>query len=192
MKKIFLTVFMLPVIGLLGGCEETKRALGQAKDGPDEFAVYPRAPLTLPPQFGLRPPAPGSKRPQEISPRDSAKQALNFKRKNQIDFNQQNNSLDPELSQGERSVLELTGSINADPAIRQKVETETRVMAIESKTVTDEITFWQKKEPFGTVLDPTKEAKRIRETQALGQPLNTNNIPIIKRKGKAILEGIFK
>ena len=82
--------------------------------------------------------------------------------------------------------------MNADPAIRQKVEAETRVMAIESKSVTDKITFWQKKEPFGTVLDPAKEAKRIRETQALGQSLNTSNIPIIKRKGKAILEGVFK
>ena len=192
MKKIFLTIFMLPALVLLGGCEETKRALGQAKEGPDEFAVYPRAPLTLPPQFGLKPPAPGRKRPQEMSARDRATQALNINTKTQIKVNKKNNSINPELSQGERSILELTGSMNADPAIRQKVETETRVMAIESKSVTDKITFWQKKEPFGTVIDPAKEAKRIRETQALGQSLNTSNIPIIKRKNKAILEGIFK
>ena len=183
---------MLPTLVLLGGCEETKRALGQAKEGPDEFAVYPRAPLTIPPQFGLKPPAPGRKRPQEMSARDRATQALNINTKTQIKVNKKNNSINPELSQGERSILKLTDSINADPAIRQKVETETRIMAIESKTVTDKIAFWRKKEAFGTILDPTKEAKRIRETQALGQPLNTNNVPIIKRKGKAIFEGVFK
>ena len=192
MKKIFLTILILPVLGLLGGCEETKRALGQAKEGPDEFAVYPRPPLTLPPQFGLKPPLPGRKRPQEISTRDRTTQALNDNTKPQRKVNQKNISINSELSQGERSILELTDSVNADPTIRQKVETETRIMAVESKTVTDKIAFWRKKEAFGTILDPTKEAKRIRETQALGQPLNTNNVPIIKRKGKAIFEGVFK
>ena len=32
---------------------------------PDEFAVESRAPLTVPPDFDLRPPEPGAPRPQE-------------------------------------------------------------------------------------------------------------------------------
>jgi hypothetical protein len=34
---------------------------------PDEFEVVQRAPLTIPPDFDLRPPKPGSPRPQEVS-----------------------------------------------------------------------------------------------------------------------------
>src|ERR1051326_8023507 len=35
--------------------------------GPAEFAVESRAPLTIPPDFELRPPAPGASRPQEVT-----------------------------------------------------------------------------------------------------------------------------
>lgn len=44
--------------------------------GPDEFAVESRAPLTIPPDFDLRPPQPGASRPQEPSAADKAKAAI--------------------------------------------------------------------------------------------------------------------
>jgi hypothetical protein len=44
-----------------------KQALGIEPTSPDEFAVESRAPLTIPPDFDLRPPAPGTTRPQEVS-----------------------------------------------------------------------------------------------------------------------------
>ena len=45
----------------LTGCEETKRVFGKTKEAPDEFAVYRRAPLSLPPDSDLRPPTPVSR-----------------------------------------------------------------------------------------------------------------------------------
>ena len=45
---------------------------GGPSPGPDEFAVVTRAPLSLPPDYGLRPPRPGAARPNEASPRDDA------------------------------------------------------------------------------------------------------------------------
>ena len=44
--------------------------------GPDEFAVVTRAPLSMPPDYGLRPPRPGAARPNETSPRDDARSKL--------------------------------------------------------------------------------------------------------------------
>ena len=44
--------------------------------GPDEFAVESRAPLTIPPDFDLRPPSPGAPRPQEKASNQQAKQAI--------------------------------------------------------------------------------------------------------------------
>ncbi|HTW54462.1 MAG TPA: DUF3035 domain-containing protein [Stellaceae bacterium] len=52
---------------LLGGCSNWKQTLGIEPVSPDEFAIESRAPLTLPPDFNLRPPEPGAPRPQETS-----------------------------------------------------------------------------------------------------------------------------
>lgn len=51
----------------LGGCSNWKQTLGIEPISPDEFAVESRAPLTVPPDFSLRPPEPGAPRPQETS-----------------------------------------------------------------------------------------------------------------------------
>ena len=42
----------------VSGCSEARRAMGFEKQPPDEFQVVQRAPLALPPEFSLRPPAP--------------------------------------------------------------------------------------------------------------------------------------
>jgi len=43
---------------------------------PDEFAVESRAPLTIPPEFELRPPQPGAPRPQEATAADQARKVI--------------------------------------------------------------------------------------------------------------------
>ena len=61
---------------LLTACSDWKRTLGIEKTPPDEFAVESRAPLTIPPDFNLRPPQPGAGRPQEVSSADRARNAI--------------------------------------------------------------------------------------------------------------------
>jgi hypothetical protein len=61
---------------MLPGCTDFRRALGMDRVGPDEFAVESRAPLTLPPEFDLRPPQPGAPRPQEITAADKARKVI--------------------------------------------------------------------------------------------------------------------
>ena len=46
--------------GLAGCSGGTRQALGLVRSSPDEFAVVAKAPLVLPPDFGLRPPIPGA------------------------------------------------------------------------------------------------------------------------------------
>jgi hypothetical protein len=70
--------FCLPAVAFvlagltLSACEDFKKAVGIERTSPDEFAVESRAPLTIPPDFDLRPPAPGSPRPQEVSSTNKA------------------------------------------------------------------------------------------------------------------------
>jgi Protein of unknown function (DUF3035) len=61
---------------LLSGCSDMKRAIGLERTSPDEFAVESRAPLTMPPDFELRPPQPGTARPQEKSSAQQARQVI--------------------------------------------------------------------------------------------------------------------
>src|SRR5258705_7281826 len=70
-----LTVASLCSITLLSGCG-FRQLVGLDKTGPDEFAVESRAPLTIPPDFELRPPAPGAARPQEVSAAERARKAI--------------------------------------------------------------------------------------------------------------------
>ncbi len=44
------------VIMALSACSGVKKQLGLTKQSPDEFKVVARAPLSLPPDFSLRPP----------------------------------------------------------------------------------------------------------------------------------------
>ena len=61
---------------LLPGCTDLRRAIGLDQVGPDEFAVESRAPLTIPPDFALRPPQPGAPRPQEITAAEKARKVI--------------------------------------------------------------------------------------------------------------------
>ena len=55
---------------------ELSRTFGLTRDAPDEYTVTTRAPLSMPPDYNLRPPRPGSPRPQEQSERQQAQEAL--------------------------------------------------------------------------------------------------------------------
>ena len=61
---------------LLLGCSDLRRVVGLDRVAPDEFAVESRAPLTIPPEFNLRPPQPGAARPQEASSSDKARKVI--------------------------------------------------------------------------------------------------------------------
>jgi hypothetical protein len=71
-----LAVACLSTSLLLPGCSDFARAVGIERVSPDEFAVESRAPLTIPPEFELRPPQPGAPRPQEATAADQARKVI--------------------------------------------------------------------------------------------------------------------
>jgi hypothetical protein len=76
-KRFFLlTVTFLCSGVLLSGCSNFRRDIGLERTAPDEFAVESRAPLTIPPDFDLRPPQPGAARPQEATAAEKARKAI--------------------------------------------------------------------------------------------------------------------
>ena len=64
---------ILTVALALAGCGNSFReSLGLTRTAPDEFQVIAHAPLSMPPDINLKPPAPGAPRPQEPATRDQA------------------------------------------------------------------------------------------------------------------------
>ena len=61
---------------VLSGCSDFKQAIGLDPTMPDEFEVESQAPLTIPPDFTLRPPKPGERRPQDVSTAKMAREDL--------------------------------------------------------------------------------------------------------------------
>lgn len=177
-------VAMLLLAGL-SGCADAKRALGFEKAPPDEFQVVERAPLAMPPEFGLRPPAPGAVRPQEGSTTDQARRIMTGTRSH-TPISTQNRS------QGDLALLKKAGAENIQPDIRMLVNKETLQMADADRSFTDRLVFWRKAEPVGDVVDAAKETQRLRENQALGRAVTEGETPKIERRRRGMLEGVFR
>lgn len=173
-----------------GGCSNIKETLGLSKQSPDEFKVVSRAPLSMPPDYNLRPPTPGAPRPQEGTPRDQAQQAVLGIAPDAIPPIGEGEA-DTAQSSGESALLQSAGASGVDPNIRQLVDTETAEDEANSKTLADSLIFWRDPEPYGEVVNPQAEQKRIEENVATGQPLSTGETPTIVRKKKGMFEGIF-
>ena len=173
----------------LSGCAETKSVLGLNKTIPDEFAVYSRAPLSLPPDYGLRPPEPGTNRPQRVMPSDQARAALTGKKKPGAQAAQR---VAVAGGMGVQALLKEARAHETDPDIRLLINRESSYMAEEGAGFADKIIFWREPEPTDVVVDAAKEAKRIQEAKALGIPLNEGEVPTISREGrKNLFEDIF-
>lgn len=79
MRKRLMLVGTMTAMAALSACAHTKATGFGARGGnssPDEFAVTRAPPLTIPPDFALRPPKPGAPRPQEVSPSAQALAAM--------------------------------------------------------------------------------------------------------------------
>jgi hypothetical protein len=195
---------VLATVGLamaLGGCTDFRRAVGMEKSIPDEFAVVSRAPLAIPPDYSLRPPQPGAAPSQEVTPQDRAKEAV-------FRVGQQQATLPPpatERSAGEGALLQKAGAPNADPAIREHVRDDVALTPEGQRGFVDKLLFWRKSGPPASneVIDPTKEADRIKEAQASGTPVapdapgatsqtaTQQPTPTIERKKSTSLFDIF-
>ena len=130
-NRVIVAATLLAAAGL-AGCQSTQRALGMSKVTPDEFRVVTKAPLVVPPDFALRPPAPGEPRPQELQPESAARNALLGQREAE------------QRSQGEKLLVSKAGAEKADPLVRYVVDDEFGDIAHKEKSFADRVMFWKK------------------------------------------------
>ena len=109
----------------LSACDTLRREAGLTKQAPDEFAVVTKAPLIIPPNFNLRPPAPGAPPLNQEDPTNSAEAALY----NGSDPATVAASMPSSVSLGERMMLATAGVQNSDPGIRAELAADSRTDA---------------------------------------------------------------
>ena len=161
-NRVIVAAALIAATGL-AGCVSTRNALGMNKVTPDEFRVVTKAPLVVPPDFSLRPPAPGMPRPQELQPESAARTALLGQREGEA------------RSDGEKLLVAKAGADKADPLIRYVIDDEFGAVAHKERPFADRVMFWRKDKPSTQVataaatgadsvvtLDPATEAARLK------------------------------
>jgi hypothetical protein len=163
-SAIALTAGLAALGGGLAGCQSAATALGMTKVVPDEFRVVTKAPLTVPPDYSLRPPAPGEPRPQELQPESAARTALLGQRAAE------------QRSQGEKLLAAKAGGDKADPLVRYVVDDEFGDIAHKEPSFADRVLFWKKNKTDEKAaqtakasgaetpapIDPASEASRLK------------------------------
>jgi hypothetical protein len=130
LNRVIVATALIGAVGL-AGCTSTRKALGMTKVVPDEFRVVSKAPLVVPPDYALRPPAPGEPRPQELQPESAARTALLGKREAAA------------RTPGEQLLVAKAGGDKSDPLIRFVVDDETGDIAHKDKSFADKVMFWK-------------------------------------------------
>lgn len=130
LNRVIVATALIGMVGLTG-CASSRKALGMTKVTPDEFRVVSKAPLVVPPDYSLRPPAPGEPRPQELQPESAARNALLGQREAE------------QRSAGEKMLVAKAGAEKADPLVRYVVDDEFGDIAHKEKGFADKVMFWR-------------------------------------------------
>lgn len=181
-KRASLPLILLAGV-VLAGCGNVRELAGVEKKAPDEFAVVRRAPLSVPPNYDLRPPRPGERAVPQIDPREQSRSAV-------FGVNDGGNPRPVAGTAGEESLLNTLKITTVDPSIRQKVDQESAVLAVDQRDFVQQLMFWREPPPPGVSVDATGEQRRLQENDALGKPRTEGDTPIIERK-ETIRNSIF-
>lgn len=183
MKKLKL-IFTVALLSLaLSSCSGVKQQLGVGRNSPDEFTVVKRAPLTLPPDYSLRPPDEG-RTFSSSTVSDQAKTALMGA-----------SSASVSKGSAENILLQKMGAGNADPAIRATINRENGYLALENQSVADKLIFWEneaeaQQEMPASVVDAQKESERLKKNAEEGKPATEGTVPVIEKK-KGTIDKLF-
>ena len=105
---------------------------GNAVRGPDEFRVVTKAPLVVPPDFNLRPPAVGQALPTEVTDGGTG---------TRVAFGM---TLGQNASLSERALVAAANANAVNPIVRSQVDFEEARIVRKGSEASDRIMFWRK------------------------------------------------
>jgi hypothetical protein len=189
----------MTILLTLAGCARgtVQEALGMGKRSPDEFAVVSRAPLILPPDYGLRPPEPGESRPGVDTPSERARSSLTGGPGQQDLAAEQEvvsatfDAPDEVESSGERALVAQATTTPVDPDIRRRIAEENMELTEVEQGLFTRLVMWRQPQSLGTVVDPVAETERLRANRAAGKPMTEGDSPVITQRRQSVLQGFL-
>ncbi len=195
---------------MLSACSTgtVKETLGLERAAPDEFRVISRPPLSVPPQFSLRPPSNSDATPNQLTADKKARSIINGKEDTSAAGNADTAVIpvtetkrgkhgktvvsDSGVSTGaESQFLKNAGASSADPKVRDALVDE----KFEIQEKKEERSWWDitsvwddKKDPQ---VDAKGEAQRLKKNADEGKPVTEGNTPEVKAKDEGILNSIL-
>ena len=140
---------------LLGACstsdETFRQRIGIDQTPPDEFLVVSKAPLTMPPNMSLRPPAPGAPPTNQADPREAARSSVTGTTSRPTATG----------SSGEQAILARAGASPSDSQVRADLLREQGI-EVKEQSIADRIIRARRDEE--ELLDPLAEQERLRRT----------------------------
>ena len=189
---------MMSLVGLLllstSACSNIRETFGLNKRAPDEFTVVRKPPLVIPPNFSLRPPNTAAAEAPRTETIGQAKAALIGNAALTKPGSQSAQGAKggaPANSVGEQALLAHAGAEKANPGIRGVILRETTQLEERDRSFTDKLIFWREAQAPEQIVDAKKEASRLRQASATGKSPTESATPVIQRRKRAILEGIF-
>ncbi|HYD73038.1 MAG TPA: DUF3035 domain-containing protein [Candidatus Binatia bacterium] len=178
MNKSITVLAVLAAASAATGCSSVNRAMGAARTAPDEFRVVTQAPLTLPPDYSLRPPRPGETRPEELQPSQDARAAL---------FGQE---IARGASQGERTLVANAGAEAVDPNIRDTIDYESQGIVRRNQDFVDRVlSFGGSSAAPAAPLNAEEEAERLARDESIRRATGGGQVVIERDRGGFKLPG---
>ena len=167
-KLLLIFVFLIP-LGLLSSCSDFRKAVGREVVIPDEFSATVTPSLLIPPGYEID--------PRVLINNDSKKTNDNFNLNEEIDI------------KGKKEVnnfSEIFDTTNVPKDIRKLVDEETLGISLSERTGLD-ILFGDIPKT-GVIIDPKKEAIRIKKNKLSKQKINsTPSLGVDINSGKPLL-----
>ena len=172
--RALIKIYFIPIaiIILLYGCGGVKEKIGLIKKAPDEFQVYENKPLSVPPNFELRPPLEGT-----IMDDEDDNKNIVF---SDVDKTDEKLTLSDEIlliTVGKNEIKE-----NSRKIINDENYIETLDKSVIDKILDFEAVFEVKGNEQTGEIDPVKEKERIEKLQKEGNIIKGNNDAIIMEK----------
>ena len=146
----------------LGACSSVSGALGAERRTPDEFKVVTKAPLSVPPEYSLRPPNAGQAQPVEVVA--NSDRAVSFGQ----DFGQN-------ASASEKLLVRAAGAIAVNPIVRSQVDFEEAGIIRKDQDFADRVVSWQGTEE--------EQAEAADDSATGGEAVTISGKPAVKLPG---------
>jgi hypothetical protein len=145
----------------LGGCSNgARQPLGMTTGSPDESLSVAHAPLTLPPDYNVRPPEQGAPPPQGGTAAAPAQTPLDANNGGTAPATGDTAS-GPAQSAGEVALLQNAGAAGIDPDIRAQIDTETSAQVERDQTLISHLVLWRTAQPEGQTTIITTRKKGV-------------------------------